>query len=156
MIGSKGTQSSEQFMTRTGNHSTKPSAKGFGLLGEGSINPNALLSPEQSRGSLLAARLAMEERIRAFNVTLRDETLSHSQKMQLGSERRALKEKLKEIIKEQEVIVGSIRTDIPRNTDLSRFIADVVKERMTVPQWKIILAEAEKRQAAELAAASLL
>lgn len=156
MIGSKSTQSSEQFMNRTGNHSTKPSVKGFGLLGEGSIDPNSLLSPEQSRASLLAARLAMEAHIRAFNMTLRNDSLSHAQKMQLGAERRTLKEKLKEIIKEQEIFVSAIRADIPRNTDLSRFIADVVKERMTVPQWRIILAEAERRQAAELSATSLL
>jgi len=147
MIGSKNSQNSEQFMTRSGSHSTKPSVKGYGLLGEGKINPVELLTPEESRASLLAARLAIEWRIRVFNETLRDEKLSHSQKMAIGGQRRLLKEELKDIILQQQSIVNTIRSEVPRNTDLSRFIADVVKERMSVPQWKIILAEAERRYA---------
>lgn len=146
MIGSKSTQNSEQFMLRTGNHSTKPSAKGFGLLGGGE-DPAALLTPSERRASLLAARLGIERRLRVLTDKLKDVKIPHAERQKIAGDRRALKDEFSLIEKQQQEVAAELRGGPPKTLHLSAYIADIVKERMTVPQWNAILAEAKKRLA---------
>lgn len=148
MIGSKATQSSEQFMNRTGNHSTKPSAKGFSLLGGGE-NPVSLLTPDEQRASLFAARMAIEGRIGKLTSALKGNKITHDERQQIAAKRRRLKDELIEVTEKQQILVASIRGSGPKKMELSHFIADIVKERMTVPQWNAILTEAKQRYAAQ-------
>lgn len=143
MIGSKNSQNSEQFMIRSGNHSTKPSAKGYSLLGGGE-SPLVFLTDEERCENLLASRNALDRRIGKLTSALKGNKISHDDRQEIAAKRQRLKDELLVIRAQHEEMAAKLRGKKERR-DLSHFIADIVREQMTVPQWNCIVEEARQR-----------
>lgn len=125
MIGSKNSQNSEQFMTRSGNHSTKPSAKGYDLLGGGE-DPNSTLTPEERRDSLVR-RLAYLQGLRVDG---------HKTKS-VGLEIQQVQEEIRKL---RPAIKSTNAGEIP-----SLFM-DAARELLSKREFDMLLSEANRRQ----------
>lgn len=136
----KSTARGEQFLTRTGSESTKGSRKGFGLLGGGE---DEVLTPEQQRNALVAVLASLRPRLTFLNDELK---AKRSWKVY-----QSLKEQRDELVRQQMEIQGRL-AEVNQlckgryaRQDLGHFIIDVVRERMTKPEWEIVMREAKRR-----------
>lgn len=142
MIGSKGAQSSEQFMSRTGNHSTKPSAKGFSLLGGGE-DPVALLSPAQKasnmKASLVAEQTLLQAELRELRRKLNFAAKNKSDWYSSLARSDEIKKRLGEILA---IFTEMKPKKVPQN-DLAQCFVRICKEKLVPSQFEAILAEAK-------------
>ena len=123
----KSTAQAEQFYSRTGSESTKPSRTGNNLLGWGDDYLSSL-SPEEQRDSL-KRRLAYLEGLR------KDGHISKS----IGREIQEVTQK-----------IGALRPKIKseRANEIPNLFMTVCRERMSNLEFRFILDECNKRQRA--------
>lgn len=126
MIGN--TAKHEQFITRTGNHSTKGSAKGFSLLNDGE-NPVDVLSSEEQRESL----------VKKYQKLLEVRNASTDK-----DERKRLALEIQELMKEFTAIRKKRKSENAK--DIRNIFMDVCRERLTKAMFKILMDEANNRQ----------
>ncbi len=121
----KSTARAEQFHSRSGNESTKPSRTGANLLGWGDDYLSSL-SNEEQRDSL--------KRRLTYLMGLKNE--GHTGKS-IGLEMQEIHRRL-----------GELRPRIKseRANEIPSLFMDICRERMTNPEFKLILDEANRRQ----------
>lgn len=101
----------------------------------------------QQREALQLSRLQVEKNLRKISDKLRmHAVLMTAEKIQKLADKRAeLKERLAEINAQQMTMNKEKFPWLSSKRDISAFIADIVKERVTKPEWEIIVKEARKR-----------
>lgn len=136
----KSTAASQQFSERSGSFSTHSSRTGRNLLGGGE---EEILSPIQKRDVLIANHKKSTEEIVKIN-----EELQKSIPLSLRQKLKALKrvkgieyQKLCFDLKEANEACGRV----PKSMDIGHFLIEVMKERLTRPEWELVKKEAEKR-----------
>ena len=126
MIGA--TARAEQFYERSGSESTKPSRKGFSLLGGGE-NPCDHLTPEERRASLVQKWKKLQG------------DLAEAKR---GKNKRQLRAICQEIT-ETGLAINAIRPKRASSRDVTGHFVDVCREMMTKPQFNAIMDEANRR-----------
>ncbi len=123
----KNAASGEQMLSRTGNDSTKPSAKGYDPLGGGS-DPVAELTPYEKRQSLVAHLLRLQEEM---------QTLYGYKKKAKGAEIQAIQKLLRE---------GSAPFKSQRPFEIQHLFMQAARERLPNAQFKLLLTVANDEQ----------
>lgn len=126
---SKIAQKRQQFLSRTGAYSTVPSAGGGNLLEYG-IGQNEEISPDQRREILIAS-------LRYLQGLHAKEKKGSLEYKRLGQEILKVGNQLSEVKKE-----AAVYKDYQ---DVSDFLVRMFRERVTKAEWKILVAEANRR-----------
>lgn len=142
----KNTAKSEQFLNRVGSYSTHASRTGKSLV---EVLEQEHLSFTQQRDALLAARLQVEKSLSKISEKLRRNAhLMTSEKIRLlTSKRNELRERHIEI-NQQQIDLKAVLDKFQwmgSKRSLGNFIADVVKERVTKPEWDNLVKAAKER-----------
>lgn len=134
----KGAARAQQLHTRTGSEATRPSAKGFSLLGGGE-SPLVHLTPEQQRASLVAVVKGLE---------------SDLAQAKLSNDRRRIR-MLGPQIQEMHKAISELRPKL-RSVDrasIPHLFVDAAREILTKAQFDAVMTEANRRQRAGAAPA---
>ncbi len=145
----KGQAQNEAFATRSGSMSTRASRKGRNLLGWGEEEK---LTPSQQLHALRAAATATQERLRDIKVefTVATDARHEDSLKALRKERGQCVDKLAFI--NEEIAKLKPQAGVVRYPELSEEIIALVKQRLTTPEWKILLAEAHRNYDLKMAA----
>lgn len=142
----KNAAKSEQFLNRVGSYSTHASRTGKSLI---EVLEQEQLSYAQQRDALLAARLQVEKSMSKISEKLRRNAhLMTSEKIRaLSLKRNELRERLIDITQQQIDIKSYLDqfSWMGSKRSLGNFIADVVKERVTKPEWDNLVKAAKER-----------
>lgn len=136
----KSTSNTEQFLARSGSYSTRGSRTGLDLLGIGAPEE---LTPAQQREALLVAHKKLVAEVIEINAKLAIRPRP-PQKFTKELERR--REEIGQQIKDHCTQLSQFKKDLALKTpDLGHFIIEVVREKMTRPEWAVVLKEAQRR-----------
>ena len=142
----KNAAKSEQFLSRVGSYSTHASRTGKSLV---EVLEQEQLSYTQQRDALLAARLQVEKSMSKISEKLRRNAhLMTPEKIKsLSLKRNELRERLTDITQQQIDIKSYLDqfSWMGSKRSLGNFIADVVKERVTKPEWDNLVKAAKER-----------
>jgi hypothetical protein len=130
----------EQFLDRSGSESTKGSRKGFGLLGGGE---KETLTPDQERAVLVAAIAALEGKIKDLK-SIDRRSMPLRRREELNAEIKALGIKKFDLQRKVTELLPLLR-EWSQFEDLGSFIIEVMKERLTKPEWRALVSEAKRR-----------
>jgi hypothetical protein len=122
----KSQSNSEQFQTRSGNHSTKGSRKGFDLLGGGE-DPTKVLTIEERRDSLKLRMLSIEY--------LMGSTADKGLRKKLGAEKFEL---------QQQMSALRVKRKSEKPESIPGAFIDICRERMSKHQFRCIMDEANE------------
>lgn len=149
----KSTAQAEQFYTRTGNESTKPSRKGFSLLGGGE-SPVAVLTDEQQHESRRAAIVRELERLKVEGSAAKNDIrrcLDRNNRGPVYHEALARKKRIAKRLSELQAEFSEMKKRYP-GRDLRSFFIDICKERLSPVLYEQIMNEAKARATKETAA----
>jgi len=136
----KSTAASQQFMERSGNFSTHGSRTGRNLLSGGECE---VMTPTQRRDALVAKHKMLTDEMIQINlqresaVTVRQKQAINSLKKTKGIEYKKLCDDIKNANDE----CGRYSKAV----DLGHFLIEVMRERMTKPEWDMVSKEARRR-----------
>ena len=137
----KGQAAGEQFLTRTGSFSTHGSRTGVDLLGLGAGEEEEL-TPQQQREAIRQARIPIEIELANIKVALIP-SLPYKVALALRNRRRELGLQLTDL-NAQAAALNATHA-LRRKGDLGAFIIDTVRKRMTKPEWRALIIEAQAR-----------
>ncbi len=129
----------QQFLTRTGNFSTFGMRDGQALI---EVAAREQLSREEKREALSLALRGVQEQLIALNQTLKAR-LPYKEAKRLELEREALKERYQSITGE----LSELKKLARGKENVGHFIIEVMRERLTKPEWELVVAEAHRRHA---------
>lgn len=135
----KSTAAAQQFMERSGNFSTHATRGGRNMLGGGE---KETMTPIQKRDALIVRHKKLTEELIQINfqrksaATERQRQLLKALKKEKGIEYQALCAQLKSANEE----CGRYN-----KVDLGHFLIEVMRERLTRPEWEMVSKEARRR-----------
>lgn len=134
----KNSTASKQFMNRSGSYSTHGSRTGRNLLG---WEEPEEMTDEQKRESAASAKRNIDAQISALSAEIKEgggTRLEHKLKLDKRDALRSAATELGFVLRELAI------NRRPRHVDLGECIIEIIKSRITKPEWEIILKQANE------------
>lgn len=134
----KGQSQNTSFVTRTGSFATHASRTGRNLLG---WEEDEIMSPTEQLDALKKVVSELQSQLTELNAELKA-TVPFGQ----HKAKHKLREELKARFTEVSIEIAQVRKLVPdRQEDLGHFIIELMRERLTKPEWDILIREAQRR-----------